>query len=374
MVIAVNTRFLFPDYREGYGNFLYEVFGRITRNNPQHQFLFIYDRPQSGESQWPSNVKHVVTGPPARHPLLWKWWYDYRIPAVLRKHKADIFISPDGFCSLRTSVPQLLVVHDLAFLHYPDDIKKSQLYFYNKYTPRFLKKASGIITVSEFSKKDIISNYQTDPGKIRVIYNGVKEIFHPLTEIEKAETKNKYTTGKEYFFYAGSIHPRKNLVHLLKAYSVFKKRQQSGMKLVLTGRLAWKYESFLKDLQSYKYRDDVIMTGYSTDEELVRLMGSAYALVYPSYWEGFGLPILEAMRSDVPVITSGNSPMQEIAKEAALYFDPQDFSSIAEKMMLIYKDEKLRRELIEKGRRIQAEYDWDKTARLVWDLILRFSA
>ena len=270
MVVAVNTRFLFPDYREGYGNFLYEVFGRITRNHPQHQFVFIYDRPQTGENQWPSNVKHVVTGPPARHPLLWKWWYDYRIPAVLRKHKADIFISPDGFCSLRTSVPQLLVVHDLAFLHYPDDIKKTQLYFYKKYTPRFLKKASGIITVSEFSKKDIISNYQTDPGKIRVIYNGVKEIFHPLTEIEKAETKNKYTTGKEYFFYAGSIHPRKNLVHLLKAYSVFKKRQQSGMKLVLTGRLAWKYESFLKDLQSYKYRDDVIMTGYSTDEELVR--------------------------------------------------------------------------------------------------------
>ena len=143
------------------------------------------------------------------------------------------------------------------------------------------------------------------------------------------------------------------------------------MKLVIAGRLAWKNEEFLEKLKSYKYRDDVIVTGYLPDDQLASLMGSAYALVYPSLWEGFGIPVIEAMRCSVPVITSENSAMQEIAKEAALYANPADPASIAEKMIQIYKDEKLRNELIEKGTFIQAEYTWDKAASQLWDCLLK---
>ena len=150
------------------------------------------------------------------------------------------------FVHLRTKVPQCLVVHDLAFLHYPSFIKKSHLLFYKRYTPKFLEKAESIATVSEFSKQDIIKQYKTEAAKIDVVFSAVKEIFHPVSEEEKTATKNKYTDGKEYFMYAGAIHPRKNLMNLLKAFSVFKKRQQTNMKLVLAGRLAWKYESFRK--------------------------------------------------------------------------------------------------------------------------------
>jgi glycosyltransferase involved in cell wall biosynthesis len=369
MNIAVNTRFLLTDYLEGYGYFIYETFKRITQHHPEHQFIFIFDRPYDKRFVFGENVKAVVTGPAARHPLLWKWWYDYKVPDVLRKYKADVFVSPDGFCSLRTKLPQCLVMHDLAFLHYPSFNKKSHLLFYKRYTPKFLDKAAAIATVSQFSKQDIINQYKTEATKIDVVYSAVKDIFQPVTDEEKAATKNKYTDGKEYFVYAGAIHPRKNLLKLLKAFSVFKKRQQTNMKLVLAGRLAWKYESFIENLKSYKYRNDVVMTGYVEETELVKLIGSSYGLIYPSLFEGFGVPVLEAMRCNVPVITTVGSSMQEIAKDAALFVDANDHKDIGDKMMLLYKDENLRKQLIQQGKIVTAEYNWDKTAALLWQSI-----
>lgn len=369
MKIAVNTRFLLKEYLEGYGYFIYETFKRITAAHPEHEFIFIFDRPYDQRFVFGSNAKAVVTGPPARHPLLWKLWYDIKIPALLRKYKADVFVSCDGFCSLGTKVPQCLMVHDLAFLHYPSLIPKSHLLYYKRYTPKMLAKAKAITTASAFSKNDIIDQYGVSADKINVVYNAAKEIFLPLTDEEKQATKAKYTGGKEYFIYAGAIHPRKNLVNLLKAFSLFKKRQQSSMKLVLTGRLAWKYDSFVKNLKTYKYRDDVVMTGYVGEEEIKKLIGSAYAMVYPSLFEGFGVPVLEAMQSDVPVITSLNSSMQEIAKEAALYADPESPADIAEKMMLLYKDERLRSQLIEKGRVTGKQYSWEQSAEHLWQSI-----
>jgi len=369
MIIAVNTRFLLNDYLEGYGYFLYETFKRITQNHPEHEFIFIFDRPYDQRFVFGSNVKPVVAGPAARHPLLWKFWFDVRVPAVLRKYKAGVFVSCDGFCSLSTKVPQCLVVHDLAFLHFPSFIKKSHLLFYKKYTPRFLNKAGSIATVSEFSKKDILARYKVEAGKIDVVSSAAKEIFHSLSPEMKEAARNKYTDGKEYFVYAGAIHPRKNLMNLLKAFSVFKKRQQTNMKLVLAGRLAWKYGSFRESLKTYKYRNDVVMTGYIEEEELVKIVGAAYALVYPSLFEGFGVPVLEAMQSDVPVITSAHSSMQEIAKDAALYADADNYHDIADKMMLLYKDENLRNQLVHRGRQVAREYNWDKTAKLLWQSI-----
>jgi glycosyltransferase involved in cell wall biosynthesis len=139
--------------------------------------------------------------------------------------------------------------------------------------------------------------------------------------------------------------------------------------LVIAGRLAWKYDSFVQDLKKYKYRHDVVLLGYVEENELARIMASAYSLVYVSLFEGFGIPVLEAMKCGVPVITSIHSSMEEVAKDAALYADPRSFEDIAEKMMLIYKDEKLREELIEKGRSAALGYTWAKTGELLWQSI-----
>jgi glycosyltransferase involved in cell wall biosynthesis len=371
MKIAVNTRFLLSDYIEGMGYFIQEIFKRIVKQHPEHEFLFIFDRPYDHRFVFDKNVTAMVAGPPARHPLLWKWWYDVKVPLILKKHKADIFISCDGFCSLNTNVPQCMVVHDLPFLHYPAFSKRSHVLYYKHYTPAFLQKAKRIVTVSEFSKTDIISHYKTDPGKIDIVHNGVKDVFHPISITEKEQVQEKYTAGKNYLLYTGSIHPRKNLTNLLRAFSIFKKRQQSNWKLVLAGRLAWKYEHFTKSLASYKYRDDVMLTGYLEETELAKLTASAYALVYPSVWEGFGVPVLEAMKSHVPVITSANSSMQEIAGDAALYFDPSDHADMANKIMLLYKDEPLRSRLIEKGKEKVQAYNWDRSAELFWKSIMK---
>ncbi len=186
MRIAVNTRFLLKEYLEGYGRFIYEIFLRITKNYPEHEFIFIFDRPYEERFIFSENIKPVVTGPPARHPLLWKLWYDVKIPAVLKKYKADVFVSCDGFCSLNTKTPQCLVLHDLAFLHYPSFIRKSHYLYYKRYTPKFLKTAASVATVSEFSKNDVLSHYKNFAlSKIDVVYNGVSNGFHPASEEAK---------------------------------------------------------------------------------------------------------------------------------------------------------------------------------------------
>lgn len=370
MVIAVNTRFLLKDVMEGVGYFMHENFRRLVKAHPEHQFIFIFDRPWDPRFIYGPNVTPVLAGPAARHPLLWKFWFDVKVPAILKKYKADVFVSCDGFCSLRTSVPQCLVLHDLAFLHFPEGNKKSHLWFYKKYTPVFLAKAAAVATVSAFSKKDILAHYPADENKISVVYSGVKDIFTPQTNEISKTIREKYTHGKEFFLYTGAVHPRKNLLNLLKAFSIFKKRMQSGMKLVIAGRLAWKYETFVQNLKSYKYRDDVVLTGYLEEDELAKITGSAWALVYPSLLEGFGVPVLEAMRSNVPVITSESSSMQEIAGDAALYANPADPASLAEQLMRMYKDENLRKELIQQGQTASARFSWDHTAELLWKSIL----
>jgi glycosyltransferase involved in cell wall biosynthesis len=374
MIIAVNTRLLLGSQLEGIGYFTREVFQRLAVKHPQHQFYFIFDRVYDPQFIVSPNIHPVVIGPPARHPLLWKFWYDVRLPLLLKKIKADVFVSPDGFCSLTTSIPQCLVIHDLGFLHQPHAYKTSHLPYYRYYTPRFIKKAHSIATVSLSSKEDITKHYKVQPEKISVVYSAVKEVFLPAQEDEKLQVKEKYTDGKEYFIYIGAIQPRKNLVNLLKAFSLFKKRLKSEMKLVLCGRQAWKNNEFLELLKTYKFRDDIVLTGYLPEEELVPLLGAAYAMVYPSFFEGFGVPVLEAMKAHVPVLTSEGTSMEEIGEDAALYFDPADIRDMGDKLMMIYKDETLRSRLIGKGKLIAEKYNWDRTADFLWEAIEKASS
>ncbi|MGZ3939796.1 MAG: glycosyltransferase family 4 protein, partial [Flavisolibacter sp.] len=348
-----------------------ELFKELVKKHSEHQFYFLFDRPFKEEYIFASNVQGLVVSPPARHPLLWKFWYDVKVPLALKKIKADVFVSPDGFGSLTTRVPQCLVIHDLGFLHRQEAYKESHVQYFKRNTPRFIKKAKTVVSVSNYSKQDVVKRYRTDPAKIDVIYNGVKKIFLPVSFQEKEAVKEKYTGGTEYFIYAGAIQPRKNLVNLLKAFSIFKKRLQTNMKLVIAGRLAWKNDEFLQLLERYKYRSDVILTGYLPEAELASLMASAYALVYPSLFEGFGVPVAEAMKCGVPVLTSQNTSMQETAGDGALYFDPADQTDIADKMMTIYKDESLRTQLIEKGTKAAEKYDWERSADEFWEIILK---
>jgi glycosyltransferase involved in cell wall biosynthesis len=370
MRVAVNTIFLQKDHLEGYGYFVQEIFSRLAVQNPEHEFYFIFDRPFDAQFIFAENVKPVLVTPKARHALSFKYWYDIKLPLALRSIKPDVLIQPYGFCSLTTSIPQILVVHDLAFKHYPQFIAAHHLFYYRAFTKSFLNKAKRILTVSEFSKNDISKVYGLSPEKIDVVYSAAKNSFRPIDSEEQQKIKDQFADGKEYFLFTGGIHPRKNLMNLLKAFSLFKKWQRSNMKLLVAGRLAWQYDDILEKLKSYKYKDDVVLLNYLPEEDLANITASAYAMVFPSWFEGFGVPVLEAMQCGVPVITSNTSSLPEIGGDAALYADPADPESIAKHMLSLYKDESLRNKMKEEGVLQSRTFSWDKTAAMFWQQIL----
>jgi glycosyltransferase involved in cell wall biosynthesis len=189
---------------------------------------------------------------------------------------------------------------------------------------------------------------------------------------EKEQVKDGFADGREYFLFTGGIHPRKNLLNLLKAFSLFKKWQHSNMKLLVAGRLAWQYDDIVEKLKTYKYRDDVVMLGHLPEADLARVTAAAYALIYPSFFEGFGLPIVEAMQCGVPVITSNTSAMPETGGDAALYADPGDPDAIAKHMLQLYRDENLRSRLIAAGMDQAGKFNWDHSAAAFMEILSQY--
>ena len=235
----------------------------------------------------------------------------------------------------------------------------------------FARKAQRIATVSTFSKNDISARYGIDPAKIDVVYNGAHDEYRPLDPTTREAVKKQYADGCEYFVFAGALHPRKNIVNLLKAFVIFKKRQHTNMKLVIAGRPAWKYEEVEQMRSEMPFKDDVKWVGYMNVDELSRVIGGAYALVYASLFEGFGIPILEALQCDVPAIVSNTSSMPEVAGDAALLVDPSDANDIADKMHLLYKDEALRNKLIANARIQIKKFDWEGSASRLWESMMK---
>lgn len=371
MRIAVNTRLLLKGKLEGIGWFTYQTLERMVRRHPEHEFIFFFDRPYDPSFVFAKNVTPVVVPPPARHPVLFYLWFDWSIPFMLRKYKADVFLSPDGQMSLYTKVPTCLVMHDLAFEHYPKHLVFSQRFYWQHFSPKFAQKAKRIVTVSNYSKQDIATRYHIPEDKIDVVYNGAHDEYKPLGWDERESVKAAYAEGCEYFVFAGALHPRKNVVNLLKAFVAFKKHHRSNMKLVIVGRLAWKFEELEEMKEEMPFKKDVKWVGYMNVKDLSKIMGAAYALVFPSLFEGFGIPILEALQCNVPAIVSNTSSMPEVAGDAALLVDPKDPDDIAAKMGMMYKDELLRAKLIAAAPAQVAKFDWDRSAEQLFQCVLK---
>jgi len=366
--IAVNTRLLLKGKLEGLGRFTDETLKLIVAQHPEHEFFFLFDRPFDGSFIYADNVTPIIINPPARHPVLWHVWFEMSIPKALKRIKPDLFLSPDGFLSLNADVKSLPVIHDLNFVHNPLDLTKSHSWFYNRYFPKYAQKAARIATVSEYSKQDIAKQYGIDESKIDVVYNGVSERFSPLDESHKKVVQEKWSSGLPYFIYVGSIHQRKNIEGMLQAFDDFKKTHQPH-KFILVGNRKWWTTTMQQALDAMQFKEDVIFAGRVSDEDLNDLMGGAQANVYVSTFEGFGIPIIEAFQSGVPVITSNTTSMPEIAGDAALVVDPFSVSSISDAMTCVAKDEILRNQLIQKGQERAKQFTWQRTADLLWDSI-----
>ena len=179
MKIAVNTRFLLKDKLEGIGRVSYEVIKRIVEAHPDDEFIFFFDRPYHQDFIFGKNVTPVVLFPPARHPFLWYWWFEYSVASTLRKYQPDVFLSPDNYLSLRSNTKTVMISHDMAHLHYPNEIPFLVRQYYNYFVPKFLQRADHLISVSEFTKQDIIRSYKLSESKVTVAHNACSKIFRP---------------------------------------------------------------------------------------------------------------------------------------------------------------------------------------------------
>lgn len=371
MKIVVNTRLLLKNRLEGIGRFSYETLKHITNKHREHHFIFVFDRPFDEEFIFSDNITPVITFPQARHPFLFWWWFELSLPPLLRRLKPDLFLSPDGYLSLSSPVKQLPVMHDLNFAHYPQDVPFLVRKYYNYFFPKFARKATRIATVSEYSKSDISRLYGIDEKNIDVVYNGVNNEFKPLSASEQQAARDRYSKGCDYLLFVGSLHPRKNIARMLKGFDQFRKSADTDMKLVIVGARYWWTEEIRSAFDAMEYKDEVIFTGRLEEADLYRVMASAYALTYVPYFEGFGIPLLEAMRCEVPVITSNVTSMPEVAGDAALYADPFSVDSIAQAMHTLQADKQLRSSLVEKGKLRSTAFSWERSGDLLWKSILK---
>jgi glycosyltransferase involved in cell wall biosynthesis len=369
MKIAVNTRMLLRGKLDGIGWFTHEIMSRVVKAHPEHEFHFIFDRPYDESFVFASNVKVHVVMPQARHPWLFRLWYNWMVPRKLKQIGADIFVSPDMMLSLRTDCKQIVVLHDLNFEHYPEDLPSHISRYLRSQSPLFAQRADTIVTVSEFSKQDIVKQYGVDASKVQVVYNAPQEAYRVLNVNERDLSKKKWAQGDNYFVFISSIHPRKNLLRLLKAYDRFRMQSGRSVKLVAVGRRFWKNQSLDDTLRDMKFADDVIFTGHLEQSELTHALGGALSLVYVSYFEGFGVPIVEAFRSGVPVITSNVTSMPEVAGDAALQVNPFNEEEIASAMVRIVQDSLLRTDMIAKGEERVKLFDWNSSAEKFWGII-----
>lgn len=369
MKIAVNTRLLIENKLDGIGWFTYEVLKRLTAAHPEHEFIFLFDRPYSKQFVFGPNVTPVVYGPPTRHIALIYFWFEWVLPSKLKKLKADLFFSPDGWVPLRSGIPTVSVIHDLNFETHPEYLPSYIAKYFRYFFPKFAAKASRLATVSNFSKMDIISKYKIPDEKIDVVYNGVNDLFRPTDEKLRTETRNRFSNGAPYFMFVGVLHPRKNIVNLLKAFDSFKKQAGSDHKLLIIGQAKWGTAEMNEVFESLKFKDDVVFTGRLNELDLANVVAAAEAMLYVPFFEGFGIPILEGMASGIPVITSNLTSMPEVAGDAALLVDPYSVDSISQAMITLHSSAELRSAYIERGLKRAKEFSWDITAMNMWQTI-----
>lgn len=314
-----------------------------------------------------ASVPEGVTKIPLSLPLNDPWRAGKLLGVSSALEQSDLIFSPYYPVPEKRNGKAVLTIHDLIPLVHPE-------WFANPATIRFFEKdlresarcADKIIAVSYCTKKDIIKFYEIEDDKIEVIHLAPSSIFKEKTHTNYPVFGNCPNIPKDrpYFLSVATLEPRKNLVRTIKAFELFRDREEIiKPSLILVGQTGWKNEELLETFNNSKYKDSIIFTGYLKDEDLTALYQQALAFIYPSLYEGFGLPVLEAMACGVPVITSNNSSLAEIANDSALCCDPYSIDEIAQSMQKISESQALRNELAAAGIKKANEFSWEKTAK-----------
>jgi len=293
-------------------------------------------------------------------------WNRFKFPPIeFLGFKADILHCPDYLIPPTLNKNIVLTIHDLAFIRFPEF---NFDWFIKKYTGEVKKNArisKRVIADSESTKNDIVRFFKIDPAKVEVVYLAADSIFKKLPEKEKdISVLKKYKINKKYILSVGTIEPRKNFITLIEAFNHIKqKKADFSYKLVIAGRTGWKSEATYLERENSPYRDDILFIGRVPDKDLVQIYNQAELFVYPSLFEGFGLPPLEAMSCGLPVMASDSSSLKEVVGDAGILVPSEDHREISRQILYVLKNEKIKNKLKEKSLKQAQKFSWEKTAR-----------
>lgn len=313
--------------------------------------VFLRNAPQSDMPQTSEYFSYeVVKGPIG--------WSQIFLPLrlclnYLKGIRYHVFFSPAHYIPRFSPFKTVVTIHDLSYLFFPQEFLKKDLYQLTNWTRHAIEKSAAVIAVSKTTKKDIVREYGTDENKISIIYNGYEKTAQS-SPIQKSTKENPY------FLYVGTVQPRKNLKFLIAAFAKFLKKHPT-YRLIIAGKKGWLSDDIEPYVSSLKLEDSVSFPGYVPQEKKDELYKNARAFILPSLYEGFGIPLLEAMANKCPVLSSYESSLPEVGGEACLYFDPHEQSDLIEKMELVTTDEALRKNLIQKGAERVKAFSWDQT-------------
>lgn len=299
-----------------------------------------------------------------KNKFIWNFW---SVSRYLRKNELDIYLTQyiiPFFVPKKTKV--ITIIHDISFNFFPQMIKLKDLFFLKILIPLSIKRAQKVVAVSRFTQNEIINYYGVEKNKVSYIYNAVADDFlRANVSSEKIDAvKKKYQLGENYILYIGTLQPRKNIPLLIQAFSLLEKSLQKKMNLVIAGNKKYNFDSKIDVAFEKSFvQEKIIFPGFIEEKDKALIMAGAKIFCFPSLYEGFGIPILEAMSLGIPVIASEIPASEEIAQTAVKFFNPQDTKDLAEKLTLLLKNEEIREELSQKGLEQSKNFSWQKTAR-----------
>lgn len=347
--------------RVGSSEYAYQLLINLNKiDNKNEYFIYLPTNPTKDLPEESSNWHYKII----KKRSIWTL-FDLSREFIFKERNLDIFFSPTHYLPAFSPFSAAISIMDLSFYHYPQLFKRKDLYQMKFWTKLSVKKAKKIFTISEASKDDIIRIYNIPEKKVVVTYPGIKsEVSIKNKVLSMEEIKEKYGIGADYVLFVGTLQPRKNVTRLVEAFSkLILNSQFSTFNLIIVGKKGWMYEEILQAPKKFGIEDKVRFLDFVSDEDLPSFYKNATCFVLPSLYEGFGLPVLEAMQNGCPVITSNVSSLPEAGGDAALYINPEDANDIAEKIKKVISDKKLRSDMIEKGYKQIEKFSWEKTAK-----------
>lgn len=347
----------------GLGRYTQELMSALLATDTENEYVAFYNRPSEAYVEPPlDRLPHLTTNLSAK-PWRMRALVGHlaRVPQDRLFPEVDLFHATDHLLPRLSRVRSVFTLHDLVFCFYPQTHKPLNRWFLTLMMPRFLRAADAVIAVSECTKRDAMQTYDLDEAKIKVIYEGVNPRFRRSSPGVISSVLHKYDLRERYILSVGTIEPRKNLTSLLEAYVAIR-NQDSQLKLVIVGKRGWLYEGFFRRLSELGLENEVIFPGFVPDEDLPALYSATDLFVFPSLYEGFGLPVLEAMACGAPVVTSNTSSLPEVAGEAALLVDPNSVEALTRAMRDVLDNRTLRHDLRARGPKQAAKFSWETAA------------